>query len=433
MQFPRRAFSVVAALGCLATQDARGQSIAVYGITPEGDLEWSVHRNATLGGTLSEPVVVGRGWDVYRHVAMTCESRFYAVDQANQLLWSRHLDPNGGGMSWAGPLAAGTGWADLRHVIADCGLAYAVRPDGALLWQRHLGFADGTDEWDGPLSVGSGWDAFRTVFSGCGGVIYGVKPDGELMWNLHEGFHAGEERWAGPKKVADHWQEYTAIGAACGGFIYVVTPAGELQLLRHGGSSDGAATWDPPQTLRQNVTYTAVFAQVASFDTACPALDALGDAASHRFEYPPGEMDIRRSTYIAHNGSRLHGSVGLAAIVDTVLASMRPGCTPIRFAVAIAGSDDDPRGEAFEDTASVKRAGRGGLDISRTVNEAIDAALARGDIDEHPFIVWDGGVGASVFPRAPSSASSEQRMADRFLWVRLIQQARVAAEVEGGR
>jgi hypothetical protein len=148
----------------------------------------------------------------------------------------------------------------------------------------------------------------------------------------------------------------------------------------------------------------------------------LGPAAEHRFEYPLGETSIRGATYVAHNGSRLPGSAGVAAIVETVLASMRPGCTPIRLAVVMAGSEHDPRGESFADTASVRRATNGAKEIDVYVGDAIDEAVERGHIEDHPFQVLRGGMGARV-PWVEDTP--ELRMAERFLRVRLIQQAPV--------
>ncbi|MGI9169367.1 MAG: tachylectin-related carbohydrate-binding protein [Caulobacteraceae bacterium] len=135
------------------------------------------------------------------------------------------------------------------------GVIYAVNQAGNLLWYRHLGFEDGVDRWltspdpEGQISEGWGPDNLVKVFSGGGGVIYAIDTAGKLLWYKHLGFQDGTDRWLttpDPKGfIGEGWgpDNITQAFSAGNGVIYAINGAGALLWYRHLGFEDGVDRW----------------------------------------------------------------------------------------------------------------------------------------------------------------------------------------------
>jgi len=182
-----------------------GQGV-IYTITDDARLHWYKLPGSSDGtpGLVHAPDpkgYIGEGWN-FKHVFSGGNGIIYAVNDAGNLLWYRHLGFVDGTDTWQttpDPKGfIGEGW-NFKHVFSGGnGIIYAVNHAGNLLWYRHLGFADGTDTWqttpDPKGCIGEGWN-FKHVFSGGNGITYAVNDAGNLLWYRHLGFADGTDRW----------------------------------------------------------------------------------------------------------------------------------------------------------------------------------------------------------------------------------------------
>ncbi|MEV6205164.1 tachylectin-related carbohydrate-binding protein [Streptomyces sp. NPDC051771] len=219
---------------------AEGYMLAViYGITPDGDLQWYRHvgwEDGTNRWTTGEGgEYVSGGWNIYRTVFCGGGGVIYGITPGGDLQWYRHDGWTDGSNRWTagdGGKNVGGGWSFYSTVLsAGRGVIYGITPDGDLHWYRHDGWTDGSNRWTGGASwkVGSGWDEYKTVFSGGFGVIYGITPDGDLWWNRHDGWSGPQEKdWyvsTGEDAVGRGWDIYNTVSSDTAYLVGDLSPA----------------------------------------------------------------------------------------------------------------------------------------------------------------------------------------------------------------
>jgi hypothetical protein len=96
----------------------------------------------------------------------------YGITPEGQLQWYRHEGWTDGANRWtagAGGNNVGGGWNIYSTVFSGGGgVIYGITPEGQLQWYRHDGWTDGTNRWTagaGGNNVGGGWNIYNTVFS----------------------------------------------------------------------------------------------------------------------------------------------------------------------------------------------------------------------------------------------------------------------------
>ncbi|MER6558676.1 tachylectin-related carbohydrate-binding protein [Streptomyces sp. NPDC001027] len=238
-----------------------GSTVAIYGITPEGELRWYRHdgwQDGTASWTAGQGGVrVSGGWDIYTTVFGGGEGVIYGITPEGELRWYRHDGWQDGTASWTagqGGVRVSGGWDAYTTVFSGGeGVIYGITPEGELRWYRHDGWQDGTPSWtagQGGVRVSGGWDIYTTVFSGGEGVIYGITPEGELRWYRHDGWQDGTPSWTagqGGNLISGGWNIYSKVFGGGEGVIYAVTPEGQLRWYRHDGWQDGTASWTAGQ------------------------------------------------------------------------------------------------------------------------------------------------------------------------------------------
>ncbi|MFC9262246.1 tachylectin-related carbohydrate-binding protein [Streptomyces hydrogenans] len=227
-----------------------GMLAVIYGITPDGDLQWYRHvgwEDGTNRWTTGEGgEYVSGGWNIYRTVFCGGGGVIYGITPGGDLQWYRHDGWTDGSNRWtagAGGKNVGGGWNIYSTVLsAGGGVIYGITPGGDLHWYRHDGWTDGSNRWTagaGGKNVGGGWSFYSTVLSAGRGVIYGITPGGDLHWYRHDGWTDGSARWTGGAKwkVGSGWEEYRTVFSGSFGVIYGIMPEGDLWWNRHGGWS----------------------------------------------------------------------------------------------------------------------------------------------------------------------------------------------------
>ncbi|MFD6394589.1 tachylectin-related carbohydrate-binding protein [Nocardia sp. NPDC060259] len=175
----------------------------IYAITPDGDMHWYSHdgfKDGTATWTAGDGGrLVGSGWNTYAQVfaggrrTVAGESNgfvIYGITPEGELDWYRHEGWTDGSPTWTGGdggRRVGSGWNTYPRVFSvGRGIIYGITADGEMDWFRHDGWTNGSPTWtggDGGRRVGSGWNAYSRVFGSydAGGQIYGFeKPSGTL-------------------------------------------------------------------------------------------------------------------------------------------------------------------------------------------------------------------------------------------------------------
>jgi len=242
----------------------------IYGVEPNGDLQWYHHTGRDTGqGSWEGAKKVGTGWSAFDEVLGAGDGVLYGVapfiapgqvivDPAHpggghgagfrpsggDLIWYHHTAWQDGGNAWDPRKKVGTGWNGFTHILpGGGGVVYGIQPNGDLLWYRHTGRDAGVGTWEGPLKIGNGWN-FKQVFAGGAGVIYGIKEDGDLLWYRHTGRDTGQGTWEGPNTVGNGWR-YRHVFSDGDGVIYGVDNDGALFWYHHLGWNTGANDWAP--------------------------------------------------------------------------------------------------------------------------------------------------------------------------------------------
>ncbi|MFF4167906.1 tachylectin-related carbohydrate-binding protein [Streptomyces sp. NPDC001741] len=96
----------------------------------------------------------------------------YGISPEGALQWYRHNGRSDGTNRWTaggGGNNVSDGWNIYSTVFSGGnGVIYGITPEGALQWYRHDGYTDGTNRWTaggGGNNVSDGWNIYSTVFS----------------------------------------------------------------------------------------------------------------------------------------------------------------------------------------------------------------------------------------------------------------------------
>lgn len=216
----------------------------IYVIKPNGDLLW--YRDTAQDGSNGAAGRSGwdhnsghklaSGWNVYSHIAAGAQGAIYAINQAGQMIWHKHLNSASPAPGLAPELATaagkqiGIGWGNVSRLLYSNAspngapslithaVLYAIRPTGELLWFRD----DKQDGSNGPggggwaqhsgAQIGTGWNVPLVVSSGSG-ILYAVKPLGDLHWyrDLHADGTAGWAPNSGAQIGAQWWTTPTYV------------------------------------------------------------------------------------------------------------------------------------------------------------------------------------------------------------------------------
>ncbi len=259
----------------------------IYGVRDDGNLEWRRHDGAEQGtAQWQSATAIGNGWERYKHVFTGGKNTIYAVTNEGDLLWFRHNTAydvrrrTRREVDLVGPRLVGKGWQNFRNVFsAGDGVIYAINQAGDLLWYRHLQYTDAVEmplgagssmvgaglrmnwmkSWQDlkPKVVGKGWGDFKAVFPGGDGIIYTVTNDGKLLRYRHVAYLAGRGlesagAWEGPVNINNGWSDYRNFFSRGEGIIYAVASNGELfwfkeRVPRLGGRAAIGRPWYGPQ------------------------------------------------------------------------------------------------------------------------------------------------------------------------------------------
>lgn len=108
---------------------------------------------------------------------------------------------------------------------------------------------------DGPKRVGTGgWQNFREVMPAGLSGIYALTREGVLKWYRHDGFLDGSVKWDGSREVGRGWGDFQHIIPMGDGIIYAITKDGRLEWRRHAGYLDGRGlespgAWEGPKNV----------------------------------------------------------------------------------------------------------------------------------------------------------------------------------------
>jgi hypothetical protein len=214
----------------------------IYAVSLDGKLLFfrDLRQNGTSNGQTGEgwsPAggsQIGCGFGSVQHLIGAEGGMFYAVDSSGNFRWYKDLARDGsnnacagGGAQWAGGLVMGVGWQGYKHVFyGGNGIIYAIDPSGNLRFCQDVGL-DGS--FNPPVCpvIGTGWGDFRQVFaSGAPGVIYAIRQDGELdyyrdMVRNGTNLQPGVNGWIGPLPVGHGWQNMRSVfGGAINSSVY---------------------------------------------------------------------------------------------------------------------------------------------------------------------------------------------------------------------
>ncbi|MFI1439024.1 tachylectin-related carbohydrate-binding protein [Streptomyces fructofermentans] len=318
---------------------ATATRFAFYGIHPNGDLQWyrhdgwgqgTAHWTAGAGGNK-----VSGGWNVYDKVFSGGDGVIYGIYPNGDLQWYRHDGWKQGTAHWtagAGGNKVSGGWNVYDKVFSGGdGVIYGIHPNGDLQWYRHDGWKQGTAHWTagaGGNKVSGGWNVYGKVLSGGNGVIYGIYPNGDLQWYRHDGWKQGTAHWtagAGGNKVSGGWNVY---GRVLSGAVYMPTVRLHAKIL----TTPNVAVADAIARMQEVYATVGITVELASTETLnLPALNdldtgecLLGTATAeqiqlfaHRNNAGPNDVVVYfvRSTVPPSNGCAAHPAGRPGAVV----------------------------------------------------------------------------------------------------------------------
>jgi Tachylectin len=150
----------------------------IYAVAPDGKLYW--YKYTGEAGEVSWVQFTGRqigtGWNSLQNVTASGKGVLYGVTTTGLLRWYRHLGWDSGTSNWANNgtgVTIGTGWANFTHLASfGGGVLLARNSTGTLYWYRHLDPLGGGASWANQgmgLARGTGWNDNALVpdVSGC--------------------------------------------------------------------------------------------------------------------------------------------------------------------------------------------------------------------------------------------------------------------------
>lgn len=248
------------------------RAIWLYGVRPEGSLEWRRYDDTWKG-----PRLLGAGWNAFATVIPAGGPNFYALKPDGKLLWYRHEEFNTGKDKWAPEVEVGRGWKFKEIIGGGHGVIYAITDDGKLFWYKHVGYQNGAVHWHEHKQVGRGWNNFVRVISGGNGELYAVTTEGTLVLYKHLGFDDGTDRWEKPRTIGTaetsrlNWARARQIVALGDGEFFYIDADGQVYWLKHLGKKLSSPTpdmvkierevevWDGPDWMGSGFIYKSAF------------------------------------------------------------------------------------------------------------------------------------------------------------------------------
>ncbi|MEV6581239.1 tachylectin-related carbohydrate-binding protein [Streptomyces sp. NPDC051582] len=373
---------------------AEGGILAIiYGITLDGDLQWYRHAGWEDGANSWTPGEGGEnvsgGWNIYSIVFCGGGGVIYGITPNGNLQWYRHDGWSDGSNRWtagAGGKNIGGGFNKYSTVFSGGGgVIYGITPSGDLQWYRHNGWSDGSNRWTegavaGGNNVGGGWNIYSTVFSAGRGVIYGITPGGDLQWYFHDGWADGSNRWtagAGGRNVGGGWNIYSTVFSGGGGgrVIYGITPGGDLQWYRHDGAKDGSNQWTAGAGGKNVGGGWGIYSTVMS-DTAYLVGD-LSPATIPTVEHVPvGKLDPNAPGVITYQRKTFDANGSLKVAEGLVAAGAPVPVGPLR----VPGESFSYR-QTFLDKSGALRARAGDITVTADLRLQIGIVKFEGSVD----------------------------------------------------
>lgn len=240
----------------------------IYTIPADGKLRWLQHTGRMTGAVTwtnngaakaTNDSTTKNNW-LNNKIFSGGDGVIYTVNNAGQLLWSRHDGRFIGSQDWVNrdktTLLLSSNWNKYQHVFSGGnGVIFAITTDGKMLWFRHDGWLSGSKKWaDGSgKQIASGWQGAVKVFSGGNGVIYSILPNGRLRYNRYDDYLTGASNWdswfnGGVNLVVGYpplqpWQDFKQVFSSGDGIIYAIKANGDMFWYRHTGWLTGAETW----------------------------------------------------------------------------------------------------------------------------------------------------------------------------------------------
>ncbi|MFF0214390.1 tachylectin-related carbohydrate-binding protein [Streptomyces vinaceus] len=167
----------------------------IYGITYGGDLQWYRHDGWSDGSNRwtagDGGKNVGGGWDIYSTVFSAGRGVIYGIKPDGDLQWYFHDGWADGSNRWtagAGGRNVGRGYNNYNTVFSGGGgggVIYSITRGGGMTqaggleWRRHDGVKDGSNRWTTAAyayPVSWGWDAYNTILSDTAYLVGDLSP-----------------------------------------------------------------------------------------------------------------------------------------------------------------------------------------------------------------------------------------------------------------
>jgi Tachylectin len=154
-----------------ATSIVAAEDGVVYARQADGRLDWFKHtgqRSGTYNWDGPKTVApASAGWGEYTTIFAGSDGVLYGVKPNGDLEWRKHLGYLNGDDRWSEAKKVGDRWDAPKAIIsAGRGVFYLVTPeDNGLKWYHHKGAADGTYSWDNPVTIDTGWNDVKAAFA----------------------------------------------------------------------------------------------------------------------------------------------------------------------------------------------------------------------------------------------------------------------------
>ena len=234
----------------------------LYGVKPNGDLLWYMHRAATRKAGASSPTGQvtdadrARKYDTRASEGQKTTSSGLSTAPAPPTVLALgrvKLPPTGASPPRSicdaardararnSPAAPGLearcrAAGELSNIQAagqEATSAAAAKLGTVLTQTVEMGNFDVTHFLDGPKGVGSGWGDFKHLFSGGNGIVYAITKDGKLLRYKHLDFGIGARSWEDAKEVGSGWGDFKNVFSPGDGIVYAIRQDGKLLWYKH--------------------------------------------------------------------------------------------------------------------------------------------------------------------------------------------------------
>jgi hypothetical protein len=214
--------------------------LGIYTLKEDGTLTWNWHLGFADGSyQWRDPLDIAKGLSGFSQIVAQDEGVLYGrIEGDPGIFWgiTKNYD------SKKGPPSAAIGFrltsetinfAAFKTVFAGGkGVLYAIDNAGNLLWMRHIPYLSPIPDpaikipgnvqyeqwrkqWIGPVVIATGLTNVTRAFSSGEGHIYYVNENGALVWRRHTGWEVGTNKWQDVNwdVVANGWRIYKFIFA----------------------------------------------------------------------------------------------------------------------------------------------------------------------------------------------------------------------------